>query len=283
MISGRYRSDDLCKYWSLSNKLGHCLAPTCQGAGVVGDLEHILVECPALHETRERLKQLWLDRSKQSPAFYQMINMVLSSPPSVQVQFILDPTVFDGTAMLAEIYGYPFLTHVHYLTRTYAYYIHRQRLIVLDKWPGDFGRNKKAPLNNNFHANHDSSSGLAKSTINSVFAGYPTSQCVSVSTRASSSMINTMTGTIAGNNVIDTLDSSRVPAQLALPANPALHNVVRPSIVSASVPSVVTDTTPCYSSTLLAYSSSSAVIGSCAQQVVSVSECRSSVISQLKL
>ena len=106
---------------------------------------------------------------------------------------------------------------------------------------------------------------------------------MSVSTRASSSIINTVTGTIAGNNAIDTLDSSSAPAQLALPANLVLHNLARPSIVSASVHSVVTDTTPCYSSTLLAYSSSSAVIGSCARQVVSVSECCSSVFSQLKL
>ena len=198
MISGRYRSDDLCKYWSLSNKLGHCLAPTCQGAGVVGDLEHILVECPALHETRERLKQLWLDRSKQSPAFYQMINMVLSSPPSVQVQFILDPTVFDGTAMLAEIYGYPFLSHVHYLTKTYAYYLHHQRLIVLDKWHGDFGRKAKVPNVNIIQPNHDSISGFPINTNNSVLSRLPASQCSSVTTTTSPSITNTMTMTMTG-------------------------------------------------------------------------------------
>ena len=59
--------------WSPSNKQGHCLAPQCQGADVVGDLEHILVDCPALQDTRDRLKKLWLDKSMQSPAFYQMI------------------------------------------------------------------------------------------------------------------------------------------------------------------------------------------------------------------
>ena len=141
MISGRYRSEDLCKHWSTSNKLGYCLAYTC--SGVPGDLEHILVVCPALKDVRHRLTKLWLERSTASPALHQLIRLVLSSPPSVQVQFILDPTLFDGINMLVEIYGLPILEHVLYLTRTYAYYIHREKLIMLGRWPGDHGRRQQ--------------------------------------------------------------------------------------------------------------------------------------------
>ena len=43
MILGRFRSEDLCKYWTPNNKLGYCLASTC--SEIVGDLEHILVVC----------------------------------------------------------------------------------------------------------------------------------------------------------------------------------------------------------------------------------------------
>ena len=137
MISGRYRSEDLCKHWSSSNKLGLCLAPTC--SGVAGDLEHILVVCPALQEVRGRLTKLWLDRSTQSPALFQLLKMVLASPPQIQVQFILDPTVFDGIKMLMELHGLPIIEYVLYLTQTYAYYIHREKMIM----PGDHGRRQK--------------------------------------------------------------------------------------------------------------------------------------------
>ena len=277
MISGRYRSDDLCKHWSPSNKQGHCLAPQCQGADVVGDLEHILVECPALQDTRDRLKKLWLDRSMQSPAFYLMIRMVLSSPPSVQVQFILDPTVFDGITMLTEIYGYPFLTHVHSLTRT------------------------KVPNVYIIQPNQDSVSGLAINTNNSVLSRLPASQCTSVTATTSPIITNTMTmtmttmtmtmprtmtmtmtGIIPDDIAVNTLGSTSVLARPVLPAQSALHSLVRPSIVSSAVQNVVTDTAACYVSTLQANTYSTAVTGSCARPVMSVSGYCSSVLSQSK-
>jgi hypothetical protein len=144
MISGRYRSEDMCKHWSSSKQLGHCLAPTC--SGVTGDLEHMLLTCSAFQEVRARLTKLWLDRSTQSPALHQLIKMVLASPPLVQVQFILDPMVFDGIKMLIELYDFPIIEHVLYLTRTYAYYIHREKMIMLGRWPGDHGRRQRSIL-----------------------------------------------------------------------------------------------------------------------------------------
>ena len=141
MILGRFRSEDLCKYWTPNNKLGYCLASTC--SEIVGDLEHILVVCPALQSARDRLTNLWLEKSAQSSGLHQLIKLILKAPPAIQVQFILDPTVFDGINMLVEIYGLPILLHVLYLTRTYAYYINREKLIQLGRWPGDFGRKQK--------------------------------------------------------------------------------------------------------------------------------------------
>ena len=140
MISGRYRSEDLCRHWTPSNKNGFCLADTC--SQVKGDLVHILVLCPALHAVRDRLTKLWLDRSASLPALYQLICKVLTSPPSVLVQFILDPSTFPGIITLWEIHGQPLLEHVFYLTRTYAYYMHREKLISIGRWPGDPGRRK---------------------------------------------------------------------------------------------------------------------------------------------
>ena len=89
MKSGRFRSEYLCRHWSASNKNGYCLADTC--FEVSGDLVHILVVCPALQVVRDRLAQMWLDRTAPIPALHHLVTMVLSSPPQVQVQFILEP------------------------------------------------------------------------------------------------------------------------------------------------------------------------------------------------
>ena len=52
MISGRYRTEELTKHWTPSNRQGYCLADTCDG--VAGSLKHILVECPVLQDARNR-------------------------------------------------------------------------------------------------------------------------------------------------------------------------------------------------------------------------------------
>ena len=50
MISGRYRSDYLCRHWTPANRNGFCLEQTCDR--VLGDLIHMLTICPSLHSTR---------------------------------------------------------------------------------------------------------------------------------------------------------------------------------------------------------------------------------------
>ena len=69
--------------------------------------------------------------------------MILSSTPNIQTQFVLDPGVFPDVIILGQTYGRPFLDHIFYLTRTYAFYLHRQRLIKLGRWPPGSGPAKK--------------------------------------------------------------------------------------------------------------------------------------------
>ena len=92
MLSGRYRTQKLASHWS-SNRNGFCLAPTCTGK--VEDIEHILVECPALAAARSRLKQLFFTRTTNLPYLYHLICGIFESAPEVQTQFILDPTAFQ--------------------------------------------------------------------------------------------------------------------------------------------------------------------------------------------
>ena len=60
MVSGRFRSEALCRHWS-ANRHGYCRAPSCHQ--VYGTLEHLLVSCPALDTVREGLYSMWLERS----------------------------------------------------------------------------------------------------------------------------------------------------------------------------------------------------------------------------
>ena len=86
MISGRYRTEMLCRFWS-DNRHGYCLAPTCHQ--VSGDLEHLLICCPALEHTRHRLHSLWCLKTADCLPLQALILQVLGSDPSLQVKFIL--------------------------------------------------------------------------------------------------------------------------------------------------------------------------------------------------
>jgi hypothetical protein len=76
MISGRYRSDYLCRHWTPSNKNGFCLADTCSDE--VGDLVHLLILCPALKSARDRLVNFWLERTMHIPALYKLTQEIVA-------------------------------------------------------------------------------------------------------------------------------------------------------------------------------------------------------------
>ena len=73
--------------------------------------------------------------------------MILSSLPQAQAQFILDPCLVPSILALCNQYGKELFDHVYYITRTYAYYMHRAKMISLGRWPGDPGRKPKIITN----------------------------------------------------------------------------------------------------------------------------------------
>ena len=132
MTSGRYRSEMMCRFWS-SNQKGYCLATTCYQ--VEGDLEHLLVVCPALEVVRQGLRRLWCTETVRFPSLHQLIVKTLSSPASDQAKFILDSTASPDVIKLVQMQGQPILDIVLYLTRTWAYSVHRKKMILTGKWP----------------------------------------------------------------------------------------------------------------------------------------------------
>ena len=123
MASGRYRTEILSKHWS-DNKAGHCKAPSCDQ--IPGTLEHLLVGCPALDTVRQRLYIMWLERTVMFPTLHSTIKDVLNANDQTQMQFILEPLAFPQIQTSFKTHGQRFIDQLSYLTRTFAFYIHRE-------------------------------------------------------------------------------------------------------------------------------------------------------------
>ena len=123
MVSGRFRTEAMCRHWS-TNKNGYCRAPTCHQ--VYGTLEHLLVGCPALDGVRERLYLMWLERSVMYPPLHSTIRDILASSEHEKVQFILEPLAFTSLASSFKRHGTRFIQQLAYLTRTFAFYMDKE-------------------------------------------------------------------------------------------------------------------------------------------------------------
>ena len=130
MASGRFRTDMMTRYWS-QNKSGYCRLPTCRQ--VQGTLEHLLVLCPALYNTRETMYQMWLERSVMFPNLHATIRAVLSSHSEDITQFILEPLAFPSIQEDARTHGDHYIQLLSYMIRTFAFYMNRNYKQLMDK------------------------------------------------------------------------------------------------------------------------------------------------------
>ena len=128
----------LCRFWT-NNRNGHCLASTCEG--VSGTLEHLLAVCPALEHIRHRLHSLWCLKTVDCPPLHSLILKILGSAPATQVRFILDSTASPDLLSLTQMHGPEIMDRVLYLTRTWAFSIHKHKLMLLGRWP-EFKNNR---------------------------------------------------------------------------------------------------------------------------------------------
>ena len=134
--------------------LGQCLSPTC--TNVNGDLEHLLTACPALEHIRHRLHSLWCLKTLDCPPLHSLIVRILSSAPEVQVRFILDSTAYPELIQLVQAYGQEIQDRVLYLTRTWAFAMHKHKLKLLGRWPEHQMHNmNKDPLTADNETNND--------------------------------------------------------------------------------------------------------------------------------
>ena len=125
MLSGRYRTEYLTRHWTPSNSNGFCLAATCQD--VIGNLTHLLIECPSLHSVRRRMISLWLDKTASCSILGPIFLSILFSEPDEMTQFILNPLINEKVQAIIQNGQGPHLKMIFYLTRTYAYYLSREK------------------------------------------------------------------------------------------------------------------------------------------------------------
>ena len=137
MLSGRYRTESLTKYWG-PNKLGTCLMSTeCQN--VSEDISHIIQFCPALTDIRKRLLEYTTAYATSLPDCVSAVlltNCDLNS--SNFVQFILDCSILPEVISLAQsLYNqHDVFSSFFEVTRTWIYTLHRERLKRLNRWGG---------------------------------------------------------------------------------------------------------------------------------------------------
>ena len=93
MLSGRYRSENFCRHFNPSNREGYCSLPSC--FNMPGTLEYILITCPSLSCTRERMYSMCLERTVMFPSLHHCVRNILNANEEIQTQFFLEPLAFQ--------------------------------------------------------------------------------------------------------------------------------------------------------------------------------------------
>ena len=132
-ISGRYRTESLCRFWS-SNKAGICLLDTCRHLRISEDLDHIIFSCKGLTNTRRRLVNFTNNYVADKQILRPIIDAYLYASKDVFCQFIVDCSVLPPVISLYQQYGPTIYEHLFHITRTWCHSLHRDRLRQLGRW-----------------------------------------------------------------------------------------------------------------------------------------------------
>ena len=130
MLSGRYRTCWLRRHWS-GDSTGFCKVPGC--ADVPGTLQHIATgECPGLAAALVRAVALWKNFLLQNPVLFPIVKHY--SLGDSFLGFLLDPTTKPLVISLTQKHGPQISEKLCYMTRTWLFYMHKERLKQLGLW-----------------------------------------------------------------------------------------------------------------------------------------------------
>ena len=129
MLSGRYLTGKQQRHWT-GNKSCYCLLPSCAPTKSEGSLEHLLLFCPALNNTRAKLlalcSRVTLEDENISSILHQALNS--AAPPDVTMHFLLDCSTMQAVILSSQVYGTQIRDRLLYIGCTWCYSIHRERM-----------------------------------------------------------------------------------------------------------------------------------------------------------
>ena len=135
-LSGRYRTEKLCRFWS-KNIGGICLLDSCRFDGIPDELEHIIYSCKGLAVTRKRLFNFTYNYISDKPELKHIIDKYLGESEVQFCQFIVDCSVQPLVIANYQLYGKSILYNLFYITRTWCYSLHKERLHQLGRFNCD--------------------------------------------------------------------------------------------------------------------------------------------------
>ena len=134
MLSGRYRCGALLRHWKRDYD-GRCLlSPNC--GDQIEDITHIVQRCPALCELRKNLLTFTYNYTLSLPLPLHQLFLELSNPLSSSFcQFLLDCASIPLVIAAMQEFGSRFVLNIaFFISRTWVYAIHRERLKILGQW-----------------------------------------------------------------------------------------------------------------------------------------------------
>ena len=132
-LGSLYPCGSRIRHWSLSNPEGFCSFSSCWSQHVVETPEHILLHCPAYLNTRMTMVSLCI----QMPCNISLglvTYFLTSNSTKLMMQFLLDCSAIPDVIISAQNFGDQVYSNLFYLSRTWCFSIHRERLKRLGKW-----------------------------------------------------------------------------------------------------------------------------------------------------
>ena len=131
MLSGRYRTDRLTRFWSKSNPRGLCRLPGCTGEE--GSIQHILLFFPALAPSRTKQIKHWSSFLVPRPWLFPVVAHYTLGSPEQHLQFLLDPSTLP--LVISSSREHPdILRSSLYLSRTWNFVLYLEREKTMKQW-----------------------------------------------------------------------------------------------------------------------------------------------------
>jgi hypothetical protein len=132
MLSGRYRTCWLRRHWS-GDSSGHCRIPGCRDQ--LGTLQHLATgECPGLSTSLVKATTLWSSVLKDNPVLFPIIKQCSIGPPDAFLAFLVGQTTQSPVISLTQTHGTIISEKLCYMTRTWLFQMHKERLKLLNLW-----------------------------------------------------------------------------------------------------------------------------------------------------